>query len=144
MLNTLFVRPFWLIIKSIWVYSKYFILHYPVLITPPRIPTGFQNFLQKKHFYIFLHFLPTGLLLDSCWIPTGLQLNLNKYHKLKPMGQILDSYWIPTGVSYNLLLLTLTNLHKSLSIKSLSQSYLNKDIALIIMYITTWKSVVLV
>ena len=29
--------------------------------------------------------------------PTGLQLNLNKCHKLNAMVQTLDSYWIPTG-----------------------------------------------
>ena len=86
-----------------------------VLVTPPPIPTGLQessrilldsNKISKKAFSHIVSFPPTGLLLDSYWIPTGLQLNLNKYHKLNAMGQILDSYWSPTGVSYNLSLLT--------------------------------------
>ena len=60
---------------------------WPVLITPPhnptrlwessRIPTGFlpdfNNFFQKAFSYIFT--------FSSYWIPTGLQVNLNKIPK---------------------------------------------------------------
>ena len=91
----------------------------PVLITPPpiptglwessRIPTGFlldSNKIPKKAFSHIFSFPPTGLLLDSYWIPTGLQLNLNKCHKLNPIVQILDSYWSITIT----VLIYLTNL----------------------------------
>ena len=48
-----------------------------VLITPPPIPTGFQQNFQKGIFTYFFHFPQ----LDSYWTPTGF---------------LLDSYWTPT------------------------------------------------
>ena len=78
-----------------------FYLKSPVLITPPHIPTGFQQFFQKRHFNIsFFLWTPTGLVLDSYWTPTGLEQNTRKWIHC----WILESYWIPTEVSYNLLL----------------------------------------
>ena len=72
----------------------YHLTSYPVLITPPPIPTGLQessriptgflldsNKISKKAFSHIFSFPPTGLLLDSYWIPAGL---------------LLDSYWTPT------------------------------------------------
>ena len=53
---------------------------FPVLITPPRIPTGFlpdfNNFSKKAFFHIYTfpsYWTPSGLLLDSYWTPTGLK-----------------------------------------------------------------------
>jgi len=106
-----------------------FLPSFPVLFTPPpiptglrdssRIPTGFQQFFQKRYFHIFF---PYGLLLDSYWTPTGLPLDSywtwTKYQKVNtlldtgflldsywtPTGLLLDCYWIATEISYNLLL----------------------------------------
>ena len=71
-----------------------------VLITPPRIPTGFLldfNIFSKKaflHIFSFPSYLtPTGLLLDSYWTPTELKQISQTECNESDTAFLLDSYW---------------------------------------------------